>query len=103
MQSSMDDVRVIMRSRRRTPFRGDDPFSTVSAEAIQAVWRQITAGGFALMIFISGISLIVGGIVIMNIMLVSVVERTREIGVRRALGATKRNIRFQFLTEAMHI
>src|SRR5436305_7648479 len=101
MQSSMDDVRVIMRSRRRTPFRADDPFGTVSAEAIQAVWKQISASGFALMIFISGISLIVGGIVIMNIMLVSVVERTREIGVRRAMGATKKNIRSQFLTEAI--
>ena len=101
VQRSMDDVRVILRSRRRTPFRADDPFGTVNAEAVQAVWRQISASGFALMIFISGISLIVGGIVIMNIMLVSVVERTREIGVRRALGATKKNIRRQFLTEAM--
>jgi putative ABC transport system permease protein len=101
LQRSMDDARVILRSRRRTPFRGDDPFGVVSAEAVQVVWRQISAGGFALMIFISGISLVVGGIVIMNIMLVSVVERTREIGVRRALGATKRNIRTQFLTEAM--
>ena len=101
LERSIDDVRIILRSRRRTPFRGDDPFATVSADAVQAVWRQISAGGFALMIFISGISLAVGGIVIMNIMLVSVVERTREIGVRRALGATKRNIRTQFLTEAM--
>jgi putative ABC transport system permease protein len=101
MQRSMDDVRVILRSRRRTPFRGDDPFGTVSAEAVQQVWKNISAGGFALMIFISGISLVVGGIVIMNIMLVSVIERTREIGVRRALGATKKNIRTQFLTEAM--
>src|SRR5437764_121396 len=101
LERSMDEVRVILRSRRRTPFRGDDPFATVSADAVQAVWRQISAGGFALMIFISGISLVVGGIVIMNIMLVSVIERTREIGVRRALGATKRNIRMQFLTEAM--
>jgi putative ABC transport system permease protein len=101
MERSVDDIRIILRSRRRTPFRGDDPFSTVSAEALQAVWRQITAGGFALLVFISGISLLVGGIVIMNIMLVSVVERTREIGVRRALGATKRNIRMQFLSEAM--
>ncbi len=101
MQRSMDDVRVIIRSRRRTPFRGDDPFATVSAEALQTVWKNLTAAGFALMIFISGISLVVGGIVIMNIMLVSVVERTREIGIRRALGATKRNIQIQFLTEAI--
>src|SRR5262249_44479266 len=101
MQRSMDDVRVILRSRRRTPFRAEDPFGTVSAEAVQAVWHQISASGFALMIFIAGISLVVGGIVIMNIMLVSVVERTREIGVRRAMGATRRNIRWQFLTEAM--
>jgi putative ABC transport system permease protein len=101
IQRSIDDVRVILRSRRRTPFRGDDPFGTVSAEAVQQVWKNISAGGFALMIFISGISLVVGGIVIMNIMLVSVIERTREIGVRRALGATKKNIRTQFLTEAM--
>jgi len=98
---SMDDVRVILRSRRRTAFRADDPFGVVSADAVQAVWRSISAGGFALVIFISGISLVVGGIVIMNIMLVSVIERTREIGVRRALGATKRNIRTQFLTEAI--
>jgi putative ABC transport system permease protein len=101
MQRSMDDVRVILRSRRRTAFRADDPFATMTAEALQNVWKNISAGGFALMIFISGISLIVGGIVIMNIMLVSVVERTREIGVRRALGATKRNIQIQFLTEAI--
>ena len=101
LERSMDDVRVILRSRRRTAFRGDDPFGTVSAETVQKVWKNISAGGFALMIFISGISLVVGGIVIMNIMLVSVIERTREIGVRRALGATKRNIRTQFLTEAM--
>ena len=101
MERSMDDVRSIIRSRRRTPFRANDPFAAVSAEALQNVWKNITAGGFALMIFISGISLVVGGIVIMNIMLVSVVERTREIGVRRALGATKRNIQSQFLTEAV--
>ncbi len=65
------------------------------------LWKGISAGLFSLMILISGISLVVGGIVIMNIMLVSVIERTREIGVRRAIGATRRNIRMQFLSEAI--
>jgi len=101
MQKSMDEVRVIMRARRRTAFRADDPFSIVTAEALQALWRNISAGAFALMTFIASISLVVGGIVIANIMLVSVVERTREIGVRRAIGATKRDIQLQFLTEAI--
>ncbi|HEY0159233.1 MAG TPA: ABC transporter permease [Thermoanaerobaculia bacterium] len=101
IESSMDEVRVILRSRRRTAFRDDDPFATVTAEALQMLWKSISAGLFSLMILISGISLIVGGIVIMNIMLVSVVERTREIGVRRALGATRKNIRRQFLMEAI--
>ncbi|MBK5260190.1 MAG: ABC transporter permease [Thermoanaerobaculia bacterium] len=101
MQASMDEVRNIIRSRRRTAFRGEDPFGMVSAEALQTLWKNISASAVALMTIISGISLVVGGIVIMNIMLVSVVERTREIGVRRALGATKRNIQMQFLTEAI--
>jgi putative ABC transport system permease protein len=101
IERSMDEVRVILRARRRTAFLAGDPFAIVSAEALQTIWRNITAGAFSLMVFISGISLVVGGIVIANIMLVSVVERTREIGVRRALGATSRNIQLQFLTEAV--
>jgi putative ABC transport system permease protein len=101
LETSLDQVRVLMRSRRRTGFRAGDPFGVVSAEALQTLWKSISAGGFALMIFISGISLVVGGIVITNIMLVSVVERTREIGIRRALGARKRTIHLQFLTEAV--
>jgi putative ABC transport system permease protein len=101
VDASMDDVRAILRGRRRTAFRDDDPFASVTAEALQMVWKSISAGLFSLMILISGISLMVGGIVIMNIMLVSVVERTREIGVRRAMGATRQHIRRQFLTEAV--
>ncbi len=101
VESSMDDVRVILRSKRRTAFRDNDPFATVTAEALQMLWKGISSGLFSLMILISGISLIVGGIVIMNIMLVSVVERTREIGVRRAIGATRSHIRRQFLSEAV--
>jgi putative ABC transport system permease protein len=101
VDASMDEVRVIIRGRRRTAFRADDPFSAVTAEALQMLWKSISAGLFSFMVLISGISLVVGGIVIMNIMLVSVIERTREIGVRRAIGATRQNIRRQFLTEAI--
>jgi len=72
----------------------------MGAEAVQALWRSISAGAFALMILISGISLVVGAIVIANIMFVSVVERTQEIGLRMALGARKRDIRRQFLLES---
>ena len=94
------EVRTILRSLRRTPFRDDDPFGVVGAEAIQALWRSISAGAFALMVLISGISLVVGAIVIANIMFVSVVERTAEIGLRMALGARRRDIRRQFLLES---
>ncbi|HEV3484524.1 MAG TPA: ABC transporter permease [Vicinamibacterales bacterium] len=101
VERSMDEVRTILRGRRRTAFRDEDPFGLVTAEALQMLWKGISAGLFSLMILISGISLVVGGIVIMNIMLVSVVERTREIGVRRAIGATRAHIRRQFLSEAI--
>jgi len=101
VERAEDEVRMILRGRRRTAFRSDDPFAYVTAEALQMLWKGISAGLFSLMILISGISLVVGGIVIMNIMLVSVIERTREIGVRRALGATRGNIRRQFLSEAV--
>ncbi|MBV9494478.1 MAG: ABC transporter permease, partial [Acidobacteria bacterium] len=73
MNECMDEVRVILRSRRHTGFQAKDPFSFVTAEALQAVWKSISASSFALLTFISGISLVVGGIVITNIMLVSVV------------------------------
>ena len=101
IEKTQDELRVIMRSRRHTGFRDKDPFAVVTAAALQKVWQSISAGAFALMTLISGISLVVGGIVITNIMLVSVVERTREIGLRRAVGARSRDIQFQFLTEAM--
>ena len=101
MAEVQDEVRVILRNRRRTPFKADDPFGIVSAEGAQNVWEGVSAGAFGLMVALSGMSLVVGGIVIMNIMLVSVVERTREIGIRRALGARQSAIRWQFLSEAM--
>jgi putative ABC transport system permease protein len=95
-----DEVRGILRALRKTKFNKDDPFGLVTAELLQDLWKNISAGAFLLMILISGISLVVGAIVIANIMFVSVVERTKEIGVRRALGARKRDIRRQFLLEA---
>jgi len=96
-----DEVRTILRSLRKTSFKSDDPFGILGSEAIQALWRSISAGAFTLMILISGISLVVGAIVIANIMFVSVVERTQEIGLRMALGAKRRDIRRQFLLESV--
>jgi putative ABC transport system permease protein len=98
--ATTDEVRTILRALRKTKFHKDDPFGMVTAELLQDLWRNISAGAFLLMILISGISLVVGAIVIANIMFVSVVERTKEIGVRRALGARRRDIRRQFLLEA---
>jgi len=98
--ATTDEVRTILRALRKTKFDKDDPFGLVTAELLQDLWRNISAGAFLLMILISGISLVVGAIVIANIMFVSVVERTKEIGVRRALGARRRDIRRQFLLEA---
>jgi putative ABC transport system permease protein len=95
-----DEVRTILRSLRKTPFTTDDPFGVVGSEALQTLWRSISAGAFALMILISGISLVVGAIVIANIMFVSVVERTMEIGLRMTLGARRRDIRRQFILES---
>jgi putative ABC transport system permease protein len=95
-----DEVRAVLRATRRTPFAKEDPFSIVTAAAAMAVWRSISAGAFGLMILISGISLFVGAIVIANIMFVSVVERTKEIGVRMALGARRRDVLRQFILEA---
>jgi len=98
--AATDEVRSILRAVRKTKFDKEDPFGLVTAEILQDLWKNISAGAFLLMILISGISLVVGAIVIANIMFVSVVERTKEIGVRRAMGARRRDIRWQFLLEA---
>jgi len=100
LDASMDEVRALFRAMRHTGFRSPDPFGLITQESLQQLWKTISSAAFVLLMLISSVSLGVGGIVIMNIMLVSVVERTQEIGVRMALGAKKRDIRRQFLLEA---
>jgi len=98
--ASQDEVRALIRAMRHTAFKAPDPFGMVTQEAIMDLWKAITGVAFLVMVLISSISLTVGGVVIMNIMLVSVAERTQEIGQRRAIGARKQDIRRQFLLEA---
>ena len=100
LDASMDEVRALFRAMRHTSFRSPDPFGILTQESLQQLWKAISSAAFILLTLISSVSLGVGGIVIMNIMLVSVIERTQEIGVRLALGARKRDIRRQFLLEA---
>ena len=100
LEASVDEVRALLRALRHTSFKAPDPFGVITAESLQELWRQISTAAFILSLLIASVSLGVGGIVIMNIMLVSVVERTQEIGVRRALGARQKDIRRQFLVES---
>ena len=100
LDASEDEVRSILRALRHTPYKAPDPFGIFTQDTLMELWRGISAAAFIVLILVSSVSLGVGGIVIMNIMLVSVVERTQEIGVRLALGARKGDILRQFLLEA---
>ncbi|MBZ5587252.1 MAG: ABC transporter permease [Acidobacteriia bacterium] len=100
-QAVEDAVRLVLRSRRGTPFSAPDPFGIVDADALNILWKSITFSAFALVIWISSISLVVGGVAIANTMFASIVERTREIGLRKALGARRRDLHRQFLFEAV--
>ena len=100
MERAEDQVRVIMRTRRHNAPGTDDDFEMETNDTFMDIYRQITSLFFDLVIGIASISLVVGGVVIMNIMLVSVTERTREIGVRKALGARRRDVLLQFLIES---
>jgi putative ABC transport system permease protein len=101
VNACIDQTRLAMRTLRRLGPKREDNFAVTSSENLMKLWSTISSRIFAVLIGIVSISLVVGGIVIMNIMLVSVTERTREIGVRKAVGATRLNILWQFLVEAV--
>lgn len=100
MDEAKDQVRDLLRVRRQVPFAAPDNFGMETSESILDNFRSITSGLAIAMVVISSVGLMVGGIGVMNIMLVSVTERTREIGVRKAIGARRRDIMWQFLIEA---
>jgi putative ABC transport system permease protein len=97
----VEATRTALRARRATPFQEPDPFGVVDAEALQTLWRDLTQSAFVLVILISSVSLVVGGVAISNTLFASIVERTREIGIRKAVGARRRDLRHQFLFEAI--
>ena len=99
--TAQDEARVIMRSRRHDPPGKEDSFFIGTSQSYIALWQSISGSFFAVFVIVSSISAVVGGIVIMNVMLVSVAQRTREIGLRRAVGATKTDILRQFLAESL--
>ena len=100
-QNAQDQIRMMLRARRHITGSEQETFFFGTKETYMSLWQSISGAFFGVFIMVSSISAIVGGIVIMNVMLVSVTERTKEIGVRRAMGATQSDILRQFLTESV--
>jgi putative ABC transport system permease protein len=100
LDEAIDEIRHVLRKRRKVAYDQPDSFGISTSDQIIKQFQSITGGVFLLMVAISSVGLLIGGIGVMNIMLVSVTERTKEIGVRKAIGARRRDIISQFLTEA---
>src|SRR4029077_2283166 len=96
-----DEVEQSLRRKRHVPYNAENDFEITSPDFLSSLWNQLTGAMVLLTSIISGVGLLVGGIGVMNVMLISVTERTSEIGVRKAMGARKADIRVQFLLEAV--
>jgi len=101
MDQAQDQSRLAMRTLHHLGYHDEDDFGVITSEGVNELFSRLTATIFSVSLFVVGISLVVGGIVIMNIMLVSVVERTKEIGIRKAVGARQQDVVNQFLVESV--
>ena len=101
MAEAKDEISAVLRRTRHVPYSAPENFGMSSAEEIANQFKQITGSVALLTAVVSSIGLLVGGVGVMNIMLMSVTQRTREIGVRKAIGARRRDVIWQFLTEAV--
>jgi putative ABC transport system permease protein len=100
MMELEDEVRALMRVRRHVPYSEDDTFGINASDTLMSAWQNLTGTIFAVTIGLVAVFMVVGGVVIMNIMLASVTERTHEIGIRKSLGARRRDILWQFVIES---
>jgi putative ABC transport system permease protein len=100
MAASEDEARMFMRAWRHLPYNAKDNFAILGSDSIMKLWHDITGNLAMMAVMLVSVFMVVGGIVIMNIMLACVTERTREIGIRRSLGARKKHILLQFMTES---
>lgn len=103
ISAAMEEVEYVLRRERKVPVNKPNDFSLIAANFLTDLWNQLTFVLFTITIVVASIGLLVGGIGVMNIMLVSVKERTREIGIRKAVGARRSNILIQFIVEAVSL